>query len=257
MKRNKEEVPGFDEIIFENRNKEYGAYVIRKKYLPATFWSMIGGVGLFSALVIGLAAGISKPATADDNGMIIIVVETDSTLQDLNKLKQEIPEEPKIEVKVTPYVEPEVKETLDSGDVVISAVVSVDTAKNKPADVITVPEGDPDPVIVTEPEPVIIVTEPPVFPGGEKGLMNFINENIKYPDDAVANNIEGKVVLRFVVSTDGSVRRIELIKGVDPLLNQEAIRVISLLPKWKPGKNNGNPASVWFSVPVTFTLKNR
>ena len=255
MKRKKELVPGFDEIIFENRNKEYGAYDIRKKYLPATFWSVIGGTGLFTAVVLGFASASHNEIIAGGYDPIIIVVETDSTLQDLNKLKQDIPEAPKIEVKVDPYVEPVVKETLDSGDVVLSAVVNVDTAKNKPVDVITVPEGDPDPVVVTEPEPVIIVSEPPVFPGGEKELMNFINGNIKYPDEAIANNIEGRVILRFVVSTDGSVKRIELIKGVDPLLNQEAMRVISLLPKWKPGKNNGNPAAVWFSVPVTFTLK--
>jgi protein TonB len=255
MKRKKDVVPGFDEIIFENRNKEYGAYDIRKRYLPATFWSVIGGVALFTAVVIGLAAATSKKGIADEHKQLIIVVRLDSTLQDINRLKQDIPEAPKIEVKVTPYVEPEVKESIDSGDVVISAVVSVDTAKNKPVDVITVPEGDPDPVAVTEPDPVIIVSEPPVFPGGESGLMKFINDNIKYPEEAIANNIEGRVVLRFVVSTDGSVKRIELIKGVDPLLNQEAMRVISSLPKWKPGKNNGNPAAVWFSVPVTFTLK--
>jgi protein TonB len=255
MKRKKEKVPGFDEIIFENRNKEYGAYYIRKKYLPATFWSIIGGAGLFSAVVIGLAAGTSNDIIADDYKPFIIVVETDSTLQDLNKLKQDIPDAPKIEVKVDPYVEPVVKETLDSGDVVISATSSVDTAKNKPVDVITIPEGDPDPIIATEPEPVIIVTEPPEFPGGEAGLLKFINENIKYPEEAAINNIEGRVTLRFVVSTDGYVKRVEIMKGVDPLLNQEAVRVISLLPKWKPGKNNGNPAAVWFSVPVNFTLK--
>jgi protein TonB len=255
MKRKKEVVPGFDEIIFENRNKEYGAYDIRKKYLPATFWSIIGGAGLFSAVVIGLAAGTSNDIIADDYKPFIIVVETDSTLQDLNKLKQDIPEAPKVEVKVDPYVEPVVKENLDSGDVVITAVVNVDTAKNKPVDAIIVPEGDPDPIIFTEPEPVIIVTEPPEFPGGEAGLLRFINENIKYPEEAAINNIEGRVTLRFVVSTDGSVRRVEIMKGVDPLLNQEAMRVISLLPKWKPGKNNGNPAAVWFSVPVNFTLK--
>jgi protein TonB len=253
MKRNKEKVPGFDEIIFENRNKEYGAYNLRKKYAPATIWSIIGGTGLFTALVIGLSLGMGRDATAEPRKEIIIVVRIDSTIQDINKLKQEEP--PKIEVKVTPYVAPEIKETIDSGDVVIAAVASVDTAKNKPVDLITIPEGDPDPVVVTEPEPVIIVTEPPQYPGGEAALLKFVNENIKYPEEAISNNIEGRVTLRFVVSTDGSVRRIEIMKGVDPLLNQEAVRVISLLPRWKPGKNNGTPAAVWFSVPVNFTLK--
>jgi len=246
-------VPGFDEIIFENRNKEYGAYYLRRKYIPAALWSIIGGSGLFIALVIAFSLGTGKDVTAEPRKEIIIVVRVDSTLQDVNKLKQEEP--PKLEVKVTPYVAPEIKETIDTGDVVMAAVSSIDTAKNKRVDIITIPEGDPDPVVVIEPEPAIIVTEPPQFPGGDVALLKFINENIKYPEEAIANNIEGRVILRFVVSTDGSVKRVEILKGVDPLLNKEAERVISLLPKWKPGKNNGTPAAVWFSVPVNFTLK--
>jgi len=255
MKRKNEKVPGFDEIIFENRNKEYGAYDLRKKYAPATILSILGGSGLFTALVIVLSMGVGKDAIGDTREEIIIVVRIDSTIQDLNKLKPEIPDPPKLEVKATPYVEPEIKETIEPGDVVIEATSTADTSRNKPVDVITIPENDPDPIVVIEPEPVVIVTEPPEFPGGETALLKFVNENIKYPEEAIANNIEGRVTLRFVVSTDGSVKRIEIMKGVDPLLNQEAIRVISLLPKWKPGKNNGTPAAVWFSVPVNFTLK--
>jgi periplasmic protein TonB len=253
MKRKKEKVPGFDEIIFENRNKVYGAYDLRKKYIPATIWSIIGGSGLFIAMVIAFSLGTGKDVTAEPRKEIIIVVRIDSTLQDVNRLKQEEP--PKLEVKVTPYVAPEIKETIDTGDVVLAAVASIDTVKNKPVDIITIPVGDPDPVVVAEPDPLIIVTEPPEFPGGEAALLRFINNNIKYPEEAISNNIEGRVTLRFVVSTDGTVRRVEILKGVDPLLNEEAARVISILPKWKPGKNNGTPAAVWFSVPVNFTLK--
>jgi protein TonB len=186
---------------------------------------------------------------------VIIVITLDSTLQDINKLRDEIPEAPKLEVKVNQYVEPEVKEKIDTGDIVLVAVTDVDPEINKPVEAEIIPQGDPKPIGTPEPEPEIFVSEPPVFPGGDGALMKFINENIRYPEEAINNNVSGRVVLRFVVSTDGSVKRIEVIKGVDPLLDGEAIRVISLLPKWKPGKNNGNPASVWFSVPVNFTLK--
>jgi periplasmic protein TonB len=254
MKRIKEKVPGFDEIIFENRNKEYGAYVIRKKYLPATIWSIIAGSVLFSALVTLLSMGVSKDAIAEPRDPIIIVVQVDSTLRDINKLREAEPPK-RVEKPFLANVAPEIKTTVDSGDVLMAASSTLDTAANKPVDQIIIPEIDPGPGVAVEPEPVIVVTEPPVFPGGDAALMKFIYDNVKYPEEASINNIEGKVTVKFVVSTDGSVKRVEILKGADPLLNEEAKRVISLLPKWKPGKNNGDPAAVWFIVPVTFTLK--
>jgi len=86
-------------------------------------------------------------------------------------------------------------------------------------------------------------------------LLKFINDNIKYPEEAAVNGVQGRVVLRFVVATDGSIKRIEIFKGVHPVLDQEAVRVLSMMPRWKPGRQNGIPASVWFTVPVNFKLK--
>ena len=85
--------------------------------------------------------------------------------------------------------------------------------------------------------------------------MKFIAENLKYPEEALRNNLEGRVMLRFVVSAEGSVKRIEVMRSVHPVLDEEAIRVINLLPDWKPGRQNGKPVPVWFSVPVYFQLK--
>ena len=95
----------------------------------------------------------------------------------------------------------------------------------------------------------------PSFPGGNTELMRYLNEQIIYPEDAIMNRIEGTVILRFVVSKTGDITQIELIRGVDPLLDNEAIRVVSGLPRWRPGKQEGVAVPVWFTLPVTFRLR--
>jgi TonB family protein len=104
-------------------------------------------------------------------------------------------------------------------------------------------------------EVFVVVEEMPAFPGGDKAMMEFIYNNIVYPQEAKEKNIQGRVVLRFVVKYNGEVGDVQVIKGVDPLLNKEAQRVIENLPVWKPGKQGGKPVNVWYSVPVTFQLK--
>ena len=110
--------------------------------------------------------------------------------------------------------------------------------------------------IPVEPEPAIVVQEMPEFPGGEAALLKFVGDNVKYPSDAQNNNIQGKVILRFVVRSDGSVDRIEVLRGIDPSLDNEAVRVVKTLPRFKPGKQGGVAVPVWFLLPVTFRLEN-
>jgi protein TonB len=112
-----------------------------------------------------------------------------------------------------------------------------------------------DPVLPPDNTPRIIVEEMPEFPGGNSELLKFIGENLNYPADAQDNNVQGRVTLKFVVNRDGSVDRIEIIRGVDPSLDNEAIRVIKSLPRFKPGKQDGVPVPVWFSIPVVFQLR--
>jgi TonB family protein len=104
-------------------------------------------------------------------------------------------------------------------------------------------------------EVFVVVEEMPIFPGGETELMKFIYTNIQYPDIAKENNIEGRVILRFCVTYKGGIDKVQVLKGVNPDLDQEAVRVIKMLPAWKPGKQGGKPVNVWYSVPVTFQLK--
>jgi TonB family protein len=104
-------------------------------------------------------------------------------------------------------------------------------------------------------EVFVVVEEMPRFPGGDTALMNFVFRNITYPKEAKEKGIQGRVILRFAVNYLGGTEQIGVIKGVDPLLDAEAIRVIKMLPQWQPGKQGGKPVNVWYSVPVTFALE--
>jgi len=104
-------------------------------------------------------------------------------------------------------------------------------------------------------EPFVVVEEMPMFPGGEQALLAYIGEHTQYPEVAKENNIQGKVIVRFCVTSKGGVDKVEILKGVDPELDKEAIRVVKTLPTFKPGKQGGKPVPVWYMVPINFTLK--
>ena len=96
----------------------------------------------------------------------------------------------------------------------------------------------------------------PVFKGGDAGLLQHISENTRYPENAKTKGIQGKVIVRFAVEADGSVDKISILKGVDPELDMEALRVVQTLPAFeKPGKKDGKAVPVWFMIPINFTLK--
>ena len=103
--------------------------------------------------------------------------------------------------------------------------------------------------------PYVVVEKMPMFPGGDAALLKYIAENTMYPELAKENNIQGRVIVRFCVTSKGSVNRISVIKGVDPELDNEAIRVVNSLPTFRPGTQGGKPVPVWYMVPITFSLK--
>jgi len=106
-----------------------------------------------------------------------------------------------------------------------------------------------------EPEPFVVVEEMPMFPGGDPALLQYIAEHTNYPEVAKENNIQGRVIVRFCVTSKGGVNQVSVLKGVDPELDKEAMRVVESLPAFKPGKQGGKPVPVWYMVPITFTLK--
>ena len=95
----------------------------------------------------------------------------------------------------------------------------------------------------------------PEFPGGIPALMKFLAQNVKYPTDAQKAGKQGRVIAQFVVTTDGSVADVKIIRGIDPSLDQEAVRVIKAMPQWKPGTQDGQPVNVRYTLPVVFKLQ--
>jgi TonB family protein len=101
----------------------------------------------------------------------------------------------------------------------------------------------------------VVAEKMPLFPGGDAELLNFIRLNTNYPDSAKTKNIQGKVIVRFIVNTEGKVEDAMILKGVHPLLDKESLRIINLLPAFSPGYQGGRPVNVYYMAPITFTLK--
>jgi len=111
------------------------------------------------------------------------------------------------------------------------------------------------PVPEEEAEPIIFAEQMPGFPGGQAALLMFIQRSLKYPVIAQENGIQGKVFVRFVIDKQGNVTNVELVRGVDPSLDHEALRVIKSLPRWEPGRQQGKAVRVLYTVPIAFRLQ--
>ena len=114
---------------------------------------------------------------------------------------------------------------------------------------IQVGEEDPDPI------PFYSLEDKPEFPGGERALLTYLASSVKYPVIAAENGIQGTVILSFVISKTGKVEKVQVIRGVDTLIDREAIRVVSSMPNWKPGKQGTRYVAVSYQVPIKFTLQ--
>lgn len=137
-----------------------------------------------------------------------------------------------------------------------------------PDDLITDPVGPVSPIIIKPYIPEDIPEDPveiidwvkvevkPAFPGGEAGLLKFISDHTKYPDICRENGIQGKVFVQFVIGADGIVTNVSVVKGVDKYLDEEALRVVSSLPAWTPGKQRGKSVPVSYIIPIKFVLSN-
>ena len=127
-----------------------------------------------------------------------------------------------------------------------------DTAKVVIKPVTPVDDGDDE----EEADPIILVVEEKAeFPGGMQALMSFLKKELNYPQVAIDNNIQGRVLVEFVVNRDGSIQDIKIARGVDPILDQEAIRVVKKMPKWQPAKQSGKTCRSRFTLPILFKFK--
>lgn len=253
-------VPSFDELVFENRNMEYGAYQIRKKYNSALIWSILVSIFFISASVV-------TPFVIEMGKPIVIETKRDSTkvIFEGSTIPVDVPEQkqPKLEllkVKAPVYIAPEVVDTLSPDDAtnILTNDELIATVKNDSV-IDFIPnqkQVEVDPDMGNQILEIINVSEKPLFGiEGDNGFRRWIAENIQYPQIPLENGIQGRVYVQFVVEKDGSLSNIIAARAVDPELGKEAVRVVALSPKWNPGKQQGVPVRVRYTFPITFALK--
>lgn len=263
------------DLVFEGKNQAYGAYKLRKGTSKRNLWSII--IVLIAAVAIFSAIAIKNVIEANQKVAIV----TEAKLSKIDKT-------PKVEKKkAAPKIEqPKVVEKVKSSIKFTAPVIKKDSEvkpeeemKNQDelqkskttigafnvigndeidGEVLKAKEeiAQPEPPKNEEENKVFdVVEEQPSFPGGQGALMAWLRDNIKYPVVAAENGIEGKVIVQFVVGKNGSISNVKVLRSVDPSLDKEAVRVVSNMPNWTPGKQNGTSVNVRYTLPVTFKLQ--
>lgn len=271
----------WSDIVFDGRNKEYGAYVLRvnskRRHLKAAIWTLIGllAIGIAVSSYLSVQAYIAEQEAKITDQLDQQMVELADTQEEEEEEIQEkvempepeaLPEEILNTVKVTELLiskdedvkaEDEIK-TQDELKETETAFGATDFDKG--TDDRNVVREYKNEVIVEEkkPEPEQVFTaveQMPQFPGGDAALMKFLSSNINYPQVAMENGVQGRVIVQFVVTKNGSVGEVKVIRSVDRDLDKEAIRLCKSLPKFIPGKMNGQAVNVWYTLPITFKLQ--
>lgn len=273
----------WSDLVFDNRNKSYGAYAIRQETGKRNVWSMLAvlllGVLMYGGLQLKNQIDAAREARlrADQAAELSALEAEAEKAKDEPKVeRQEILEEKKEvveEVKSsTAFQVPEIKKD----DQVKNQVVSQDDVMEKTEAIGSFNvEGNSDEGATLKVEQQVkeekveekkeedvttkifkTVEQMPSYPGGNGALMQWLAKNMTYPAVAAENGIQGRVIVGFVVERDGSVTDVKVLRGVDPALDNEAVSVVKRMPKWIPGKQNGQAVRVSYNVPVTFKLQN-
>ena len=270
------------DLVFEGKNKDFGAYVIRtdspNRHNKAVLWTLIGTI-IFGFISFGFVKANQyleerKLAEQGEQKEVFIVMPNEADEPALKPIEQEKPEVLQEEVSKT-YQATELQIVEDKNVREEDEIVSQDERMETDAIAgrVTNSEGstnlndfkerineivveDKKPVVADKPEEIFTsVEQMPQFPGGESALMKFLSSHINYPPMAAENNVQGKVIVQFVVDKTGKVGEVKIVRSVDKDLDHEAIRVCQALPKFTPGRQNGRPVSVWFTLPIQFKLQ--
>ena len=262
MKTKATETAQMDELVFEHRNKSYGAYILRKMYHR----QLTKALFLASAIMI---AGLAYPLALSYRSVYNVhYIPDDGVIIDLPPVTHP---EPPIAPPPPPPVNDIQKRLVFTQPVVVAGEVpesewvpmdilndkgntGYEPAVDQPADL--KPETDVLDV-KTEESPIIIAEEMPILPGGDVERQKFLNENIRYPQQALETDIQGTVYVQFVVDTKGNITDVKVLRGIGGGCNEEAVRVIKMMPQWHAGKQNGRSVRVLFTMPVIFRLQQR
>ena len=265
------------DLVFEGRNKAYGAYRLRKSTTKRNILAMVAVVLL---LIVAFIILTVKNFVDEQRAKVAMTQVAELTNYKQPEKKAEVKQK-KVEVEPERVVErvkssikftapvikkdEEVKpdEELKTQDELMSTKTAIGTFDVKGNDdangeILKAKE------VIAEPEPpkhedenkvFDIVEQQPLFPGGPAALMKYLSENTKYPVVAQENGVQGRVTVQFVVEKDGSISDVHVLRGVDPSLDKEAVRVVKSMPRWTPGKQNGITVRVNYRVPVLFRLQ--
>jgi protein TonB len=259
MAKEKINAPAFDDIVFEERNKEYGAYRLRKRYNRNVSISLLIGILILATAIITpyLNAKASENKSKRAERQVQIKMEKLDQPNEQAPPPPPPPPPPTDVVQQQKYVPPVVVDSIRPEDV--KQLMTADQAQTevKNTEVVEAVVQVKEEVQESDAEatPFVVVEEMPMFPGGDVELLKYIADHTQYPEIAKENNIQGKVIVRFCVTSKGGVNQVSVLKGVDPELDKEAMRVVTTLPPFKPGKQGGKPVPVWYMVPIAFTLK--
>ena len=265
------------DLVFEGRNQEYGAYKLRKGTSKRNVFSILAMLALAALVFIGISL---KTIIESSTKKVAVTQVQELSALEKPKEKAEVKQK-KVEIqqpeKVVECVKSSVKFTapvikkdddvkpedeLKTQDELMNtktAIGALDVKGNDDAngEVLKLKEAvaQPEPKPEVENKVFDVVEQMPSFPGGNSALMEYLQQNVKYPVVAQENGVQGRVVVSFVVEKDGSITDVKVVRSVDPSLDKEAARVVKSMPRWIPGKQNGSAVRVKYNVPVSFRLQ--
>ena len=274
--------PKWVDMVFAGKNKEYGAYQLRKGTSGRNIKALL--ILVIAAALVGgfLAWKVIEQKQAEEQQAYMEAMELAKLQQQAKKEeKKKEPVKPKVEMKkeipvaretqkfTAPVIkkdelvkeENQVKQMDKLDDKVAVGTENKEGVKDRTVEAVRndIAVAAPPPPPAPKPEVATkvfdVVEEMPSFPGGQAALMSFLSSNIKYPVVAQENGVQGRVIVGFVVERDGSITDVKVMRSVDPSLDREAQRVVRAMPRWKPGKQNGSAVRVKYTVPVVFRLQ--
>ena len=256
------------ELVFQGKNKEYGAYTLRgesdKRHNLAMFIVTVVAILLFSVPKLIEMAKSKQKETNTEVTTLSKLAKAEVKDEHIKKVEAvEPPPALKTSVKFTAPVikkDEEVKEQdeIKSQEEIqnTKGIISIaDVKGNDDVNGKDIADVKANVTQVVEEKVYDVIEQMPAFPGGEGELLGYIGKNLHYPVIAAENGISGKVILRFVVGRTSKVDKIEVLRSLYPACDKEAVRVVKSLPDFIPGKQNGVNVSVWYTLPITFKLE--
>ncbi len=259
------------ELIFKDKNKAYGAYKLRRDFGRRQLAAIIivivvAAVGFYLPRLIQMAIP-EKEEEMLEVTQLSQLEEPEVKQEELVKPVEQIAPPPQLKSTIK-FTAPVIKkdeevsdeDELKSQDELTESKVQISIADVKGNNELDGADiADLQEVITQAPQeeekPYTMVEQMPQFPGGQVELLKYIAKNLRYPTIAQENGIQGRVILRFVVSATGEVKDITVLRSLDPYCDKEAIRVVSTLPQWIPGKQNGRNVPVYYTLPIQFKLQ--